>query len=93
MARPRNVQRRGRGAPQGGAASAHARVAAEIRRARQAAGLTQRELAARLKKTPSWIAAAENGRRLILVRDLPRIAAALGMDVLELLRRAMRGPS
>jgi transcriptional regulator with XRE-family HTH domain len=72
------------------ARGAHDRVAAAIRTARQAAGLTQRELAARLDKSPSWVAAMENGHRPLLIQDVPRIAEALGLDVLELLSRARR---
>lgn len=88
MARPRGVHGRVRKASKDAGASARTRVAAEIREARRAAGLTQRELARRLNKSAAWVAAAENGRRLIFVHDLPRIAEALGIDVLELLRRA-----
>jgi len=84
MARSRAVQSKARGASN----SLHDRIVAEIRSARQAAGLTQKELAARLNKSPSWVAAAERGRRRIFVHDLEQIAAAVGLDPLELLSRA-----
>jgi transcriptional regulator with XRE-family HTH domain len=84
MARSRTVQSSGGGA----ATSVHDRIVAEIRSARLAAGLTQKELAARLKKSPSWVAAAEHGRRRIFVHDLASIAVALGIDPIELLSRA-----
>jgi transcriptional regulator with XRE-family HTH domain len=64
-------------------------VAAEIRRTRHAAGLTQRELAARLNKGAAWIAAVEGGRRHIDLEELDQISQALGIDPLELLKRAM----
>jgi transcriptional regulator with XRE-family HTH domain len=87
MARPRNVH--GGGTSKGAGTSARQSVAAEIRKARLAAGLTQRELASRLKRSPAWIGAAEKGHRRIYLHDLPRIAQALGMDAIELVTRAM----
>lgn len=90
MARRRGVQSRVRRASKGVGPSAGNRVAAEIRRARQAAGLTQRELAARLNKSAAWIAVVEGARRHIDLEELDGIAAALGTDPLELLKRAMR---
>jgi len=89
MARPRRVQRRARRASPGAGAGAGDRVAAEIRNTRQAAGLTQREVAARLNRSPAWISAVEGGRRRIDLAELEEIAHALGMDPLELLRRAL----
>jgi transcriptional regulator with XRE-family HTH domain len=84
MARSRTVKSRTRGA----ANSVHDRIVAEIRATRQAAGLTQRALAARLNKSPSWVAAVENGRRRLFIQDLDQIAAALEVDPIELLTRA-----
>jgi ribosome-binding protein aMBF1 (putative translation factor) len=72
------------------ARGASERLAIEIRKARRAAGLTQAELSARLKKSPSWVAGVESNRRLLFLTDLQAIADALAMDVLELLARARR---
>ena len=92
MARRRNERGGASGASRTTGPSGSARIIAEIRSARRKAGLSQRELAARLKKSPSWIAHVETGRRSLMVHDLQDIADALGMDALELLARAMGGP-
>jgi len=90
MARPRTGHSRARAASKGAGGSTNERIGAEIRKARQAAGLTQKELAAHLNKSRAWISAAEHGRRVIFVRDLPRLGEALGIDPLELASRALR---
>jgi transcriptional regulator with XRE-family HTH domain len=89
MAHRRKARVLGRRAPRAHEPSATNRLAAQIRSARLAAGLTQRALAERLGKSLSWVAAAEKGRRRIFINDLPRIADALGMELRELLRRAL----
>lgn len=89
MAHRRNAQGGGRGASSAHEPSATNRFAAQIRSARLAAGLTQSALAERLGKSSSWVAAAEKGRRRIFINDLPGIADALGIDLRELLRRAL----
>lgn len=90
MARRRKVRGETGGASRNAGATASERVLAEIRIARRAAGLTQRELAARLNRSVSWIAGVETGRRNLWVGDLEKIANALGLDVFELLARARR---
>ncbi len=92
MARRRKEQGGAGRASRTTGASGSARIIAEIRTARRKAGLTQRELAARLKKSPSWIARVETGERSLMVHDLQDIADALGVDALELLARAMGAP-
>ena len=89
MAHRRNAHGGGGGASRAREPSATDRLAAQIRKSRLAAGLTQRALAERLGKSSSWVAAAEKGRRRIFINELPRIADALGMDLLELLKRAL----
>jgi transcriptional regulator with XRE-family HTH domain len=50
---------------------------------RESAGLTQQSAAARLGMTPNAVAQWEAGRRSPSLRDIPRIAAAYGIDVWE----------
>jgi len=92
MARRRQERGGAGGASGATGGSGSARIVAEIRNARRKAGLTQRELAARLKKSESWIARVETGQRSLMVHELQDIADALGVDALELLARAMGGP-
>ncbi len=56
--------------------------------ARKAAGLTQRELAARLGRPYSMIANIERGERRIDVVEFIAVARALGIGELELMKRA-----
>lgn len=49
-------------------------------RAREAAGLSQRDLAARLKVTHSWVAKVESGERRIDVVETCWFFAACGID-------------
>ena len=52
--------------------------------ARKRAGVTQDELAARLRKPQSFVSACERGQRRIDVLELGRIAAALKLNCNEL---------
>jgi transcriptional regulator with XRE-family HTH domain len=56
------------------------RVGAEIRRARQGAGLTQDEVAQRLDSSAPYISNVEAGRVNLTLGQLARIADALGCD-------------
>ena len=56
-------------------------VGHEIRRARQAAGLTQTELAKRLDLTIPYVSNVEAGRVNLTVGQLARFADALGSDL------------
>lgn len=89
MAHRRSVHSKGRGRTTGHDSNATQRLAAQIRSARLAAGLTQRTLAERLGKSSSWVAATEKGQRKIFINELSQIADALGVDLLELLKRAL----
>ena len=55
--------------------------------ARQAAGLTQRELAARIGRPYTVVANIERGERQIDVVEFVAIARALGVGELELMER------
>ncbi len=62
----------------------HAKVVGrEIKDARQALGLSQAEVAARLEVSPSYISAVEAGRRNLTLGQLANIANAmrLGLDI------------
>lgn len=65
-----------------------------IREAREAAGLTQAELAERLGTTQSAVARLESGRSAPTVATLDRVAAALGLRLsVRLERAAGAGPA
>jgi transcriptional regulator with XRE-family HTH domain len=60
--------------------AAHDQLVALLVAEREAAGLTQRELAERLRKDPATIARIETGERNVSVLELMLIARALGRD-------------
>ena len=59
-------------------------------KARKAAGLTQQELANRLKRPQSFVAKYEGGERRIDVVEFLGIARALGTDPIRLLRELQK---
>jgi transcriptional regulator with XRE-family HTH domain len=62
-------------------------VGTNVRRARQAAGLTQEQLALEAKIDLTYAGGIERGRRNPTVKVLARIAEALGVEPAELIRR------
>lgn len=58
--------------------------------ARNAAGLTQRELAAKLNRAHTFVAKVELGERRIDVVEFIELARALRMEPTELLARALK---
>ncbi|WP_287885714.1 MULTISPECIES: helix-turn-helix domain-containing protein [Paracoccus] len=58
----------------------HLALMAALKRARLDAGLTQTELAERLKRPQSFVAKYENGERRVEVVELVEIATAMGSD-------------
>jgi transcriptional regulator with XRE-family HTH domain len=58
--------------------------------ARKGAGLSQEELARRLKRSQSFVAKMETGERRIDVVEFVEIARALGQEPTELLARALK---
>lgn len=65
-------------------------LTAELRRLRSKAGLTQRELAARLAVPPSWIAKVESAERRIDVVEFCWIAIACDGDASDSFARVQR---
>lgn len=66
--------------------SARTRFATRIVDARSASGLSQRALAAAVGVDPSIINRWEKGTQLPHLKNLPRLAEALGFDYVELLQ-------
>ncbi|MDF7774041.1 helix-turn-helix transcriptional regulator [Sphingomonas sp. AOB5] len=62
-------------------------VGTNVRRARQAAGLTQEQLALDAKIDLTYAGGIERGRRNPSVQVLARIADALGVEPSDLLKR------
>jgi transcriptional regulator with XRE-family HTH domain len=77
----------------------YAALRRELKAARQSAGLSQRELAARLDVAHTWVAKVESGERRIDFVEFIRFLAACGTDAsavsARLIRRIERsnGPS
>jgi len=65
-------------------------IAEEIKSAREAAGLTQLQLAERLGMSRDGVARWEAGQRAPVLGDLERIAEALGLQVVEKIFRKKR---
>ncbi len=63
----------------------HLALIAALKQARANAGLTQSQLAERLKRPQSFIAKYENGERRIEVVELVQIANAIGCDPCEVI--------
>ncbi|ABL71903.1 helix-turn-helix domain-containing protein [Paracoccus denitrificans] len=69
----------------------HLALMAALKQARLDAGLTQTELAERLKRPQSFVAKYENGERRIEVVELIEIADAIGADphdIIQIVRDA-----
>ncbi|ATQ55899.1 helix-turn-helix domain-containing protein [Paracoccus yeei] len=72
----------------------HLALMAALKQARLDAGLTQTELAERLKRPQSFVAKYENGERRIEVVELVEIATAVGSDprdIVQIVREAEAG--
>jgi transcriptional regulator with XRE-family HTH domain len=68
----------------------HARLVGLLRELREAAGLTQVELARSLRRPQSFISKYESGQRRLDLVELRVIAEALGTNLLDLVRRFER---
>ncbi len=65
-------------------------VATAIAEARNGAGLTQRELAARVRRPHSVIGMIESNQRQVSVPELITLAEAMGADPLGLFKQILR---
>jgi Helix-turn-helix len=68
---------------------AHRALIPALRNARKEAGLSQQEVAKRLRRPQSFASAYESGDRKIDVLEFLRIARATNADPCEILRRVM----
>lgn len=68
-----------------------AQLGAAVAAARAKAGMTQAELASRVGLDEATISALEQGQYRPASHELSRVAEALGVDELELLRRPSPG--
>ena len=64
-------------------------VAAALRKAREAAGISQRQLSERLQQPTNWIQRIESLERRVDVAEFIDIAKATGADPVELFREAL----
>jgi ribosome-binding protein aMBF1 (putative translation factor) len=65
-------------------------VATVIATAREQAGLTQRDLASRLKRPHSVVGMIESNQRQVNMPEFIAIAEAIGADPADLFRRVLR---
>ena len=65
-------------------------IVAAIRSAREAAGLSQRQLATKLGEPPNWIQRVESLERRLDVAEFIAVAKAVNADPVELFRQALR---
>ncbi|MFL5245113.1 MAG: multiprotein-bridging factor 1 family protein [Gemmataceae bacterium] len=68
----------------------YASLKSELRASRARAGLSQRDLAARLKVPHSWVAKVESGERRIDLVEFCWFVAACGVDPIGLTNRLVR---
>jgi len=66
--------------------SARERFAANLREARKARGLSQEALGGLADLHPTYVGSVERGERNVSIDNMERLANALGLDVVELLR-------
>ena len=64
-------------------------VAAALRKAREAAGLSQRQLSERLHQPPNWIQRIESLERRVDVAEFITIAKAVEADPIELFHEVL----
>ena len=66
-------------------------VAAALRKAREAAGFSQRQLSEQLQQPPNWIQRIESLERRVDVAEFITVDKAVGADPAELFREVL-GP-
>jgi ribosome-binding protein aMBF1 (putative translation factor) len=65
-------------------------IIAVLTEAREQAGLSQRELSAKLDEATTYVHEIENGQHRVRTEEFVAIAEALGIDPLELLSRVLK---
>ena len=68
----------------------HRRLIEEVAAARKAAGMSQRALADRLKRSDSYISKFESGERRLEVCEFIELCEAIGADPAQLISRIQR---
>lgn len=68
----------------------HRALIRELSGAREAAGMTQRELARRLDRSHSFVGKIESGERQLNVLDFFEYVAAMDADPVTMLQRILR---
>lgn len=71
----------------------HLALMIALKQARLDAGLTQTQLAERLKRPQSFVAKYENGERRVEVVELVEIAAAMDADACKIVQAAREAES
>jgi transcriptional regulator with XRE-family HTH domain len=66
--------------------SARERFAANLRKARKDRGLSQEALGGLAGLHPTYVGSVERGERNVSIDNMERLASALGIDVIDLLR-------
>jgi len=64
-------------------------IVAALRKAREAAGLSQRQLSERLQQPPNWIQRIESLERRVDVAEFITITKAVGADPAEVFQEAL----
>mgnify|MGYP003383652805 CR=1 FL=1 len=64
--------------------------AANLRRCREAKGLSQEALAAAAKLHRTYVGSVERGERNVSIDNMERLAGALGVELAELVREGQR---
>ena len=70
-----------------GQISARRRFADNLRQARKAKALSQEAVGGRADLHPTYVSSVERGERSISIDNMERLAQALGLDVVDLLRK------
>ena len=70
--------------PEESSASAGLKVAGQVKEIRRARHLSQRQVAGRMQVPRTYISKIENGKAIPTLSSLERLAAALGVDVRQL---------
>jgi ribosome-binding protein aMBF1 (putative translation factor) len=67
----------------------HRAMCAELTKAREAAGMSMRQLSTRLKRSPNFVHFVESGNRTLTVCEFIEYAKVLEVDPAQLVRRIM----